>query len=320
MMKLSVALATFNGDRYISEQLGSIRAQTRPPNELVVVDDASTEGTLAIVERFAKTAPFPVRILRNDSNRGSTPTFARAISACSGGIIVLADQDDAWRENKLQTLADALEREPGAAFAFSDAEVVDANLKPSGHRLWDAIRFDESEQRRFNSGGGFECLLRRHRVTGATMAFRSSFRDRILPIPHGWVHDAWIAVILSATAGCVAIDEPLIGYRQHANQQHGGLKRALHTDYLRANSLTAAACEAVADRFEEALVRLQKYDDVPFQRLNLLRDKIEHHRRRAELRRSGWRWPRVLRQALCGGYARFDQGWKTIAQDVFLGR
>lgn len=318
-MKLSVALAAFQGELHLADQLRSICEQSRTPHEIILVDDASSDGTFSIAERFARIAPFPVRILQNVTNRGSTAAFARAIAACSGDVIVLADQDDIWRPHKLDSLAAVLSKEPEAAFAFSDAEVVNAELQPIGHRLWGAIRFREAEQRRFQRGEAFECLLRRHRVTGATMAFRTAFRERILPIPEGWVHDAWIALILSATARCVPIAEPLIEYRQHGRQQHGGRKRGWIGEYRAARSLTAAACRAVADRFDEALSRLQEFDDVPFARLNRLREKIEHHRRRASLREEGrWRWPGVIRDAARGRYSRFDQGWKTIAQDLFL--
>lgn len=318
-MKLSLAVAAFNGAPHLGEQLQSIRAQTRPPHEVVLIDDASTDGTRAVAEGFARTAPFPVRILTNETNRGSTSAFARAIASCTGDVIVLADQDDVWRPHKLETLANALERQPEAAFAFSNAELVDETLQPLGHRLWEAIRFREPEQRRFRSGGGFECLLRRHRVTGATMAFRAALRDRILPIPEGWVHDAWIALILSATFPSVPVAEPLIAYRQHPKQQHGARTRSWLGEVQAARSLTAAACDSVADRFEEALRRLEQFDDVPLVRLARLREKIEHHRRRARLREAGrWRLPRVLRDALRGRYTRFDQGWKTIAQDLLL--
>ncbi|MFO0803415.1 MAG: glycosyltransferase family 2 protein [Gemmataceae bacterium] len=318
-MKLSVAVATFNGEPHLAEQLHSIRAQTRLPYEVILVDDASTDGTRLVAEGFARTSPIPVRIIRNETNSGSTSAFGRAIAACTGEVVVLADQDDVWRPYKLEMLATALADQPEAAFAFSDAELVDEKLQPLGHRLWEAIRFREPEQRRFRCGGGFECLLRRHRVTGATMAFRAAFRDRILPIPEGWVHDAWIALILSATSPCAFVAEPLIEYRQHSNQQQGARMRSLLGEFQAARSLTAAECESVSDRFEEALRRLEQFDDVPLVRLARLREKIEHHRRRARLRESGrWRLPGVLLDVLRGRYSRFDQGWKTIAQDLLL--
>jgi len=313
-------MATYNGERHLAAQLESLRDQTRLPVELVIVDDASTDGTLGVAERFARNAPFPVRILSRPYNRGSTAAFAEAIASCAGDVIALVDQDDVWSPCKLESMIGELDRRPDAAFAFSDAEVVDECLRPLGYRLWDAIRFGPSERRRFLEGFAFEALLRRHRVTGATMAFRAKLRDRILPIPEGWVHDAWIALILSATSPCVPIGAPLMRYRQHANQQHGGRRRGWLAEFHAARGLTRDECEAVATRFECAWERLTRLGGVSESRLNRLRQKIEHHRERAAMRAPGtWRWPRVCREALNGRYSRFGLGWKAAAQDWLLG-
>src|SRR5580698_1985958 len=100
-MKLSVALCTYNGERFLPEQLASIREQSRLPDELVICDDASADQSVAIATRFAERAPFPVRIEANSRNLGSTPNFARAIELCNGDAIVLSDQDDVWLPDKL---------------------------------------------------------------------------------------------------------------------------------------------------------------------------------------------------------------------------
>lgn len=319
-MKLSVALCTYNGTRFLPAQLDSIARQTRPPDELVICDDASTDGTAAVARQHADRVPFPVRIEVNPVNLGSTGNFARAISLCTGDVIALADQDDVWLRNKLEVLEAALRDNPTAGFVFSDAEVADEQLNPVGHTLWQAIRFGGREQERFQRGRAFECLLRRYRVTGATTAFRAAYRDRVLPIPADWVHDAWIALLISATAPCALVPEPLILYRQHADQQHGGARRGLYAQYLAARTITREACEAAADRYAEALDRLRGVPGVPAERLRRLDDKIEHHRRRAAMRTPGtWRLPRVVRELWRGNYRRYSLGWKAAAQDLFLG-
>jgi len=318
-MKLSIALCTYNGNRYLYDQLASIRSQTRQPDEFILRDDASTDGTLELAHGFAREMSYPVRIQKNAVTTGSTRNFAEAIAECDGDVIVLADQDDAWLPHKLARLEEAFQRKPEAAFAFSDAEIVDDQLEPLGYRLWDALQFQLAERRRFLSGGAFESLLRRYRVTGATMAFRAKFRDLVLPIPDRWVHDAWIGLILAAVAPCALIEEPLVRYRQHSAQQHGGRRRRLFDQFRAACGLTETACETVAKRYEEALERLSGIPGVSAERLSLLRDKIDHHRCRAAMREAGaWRLPRVVREAVHGRYARFGQGWKSIAQDLML--
>src|SRR3954454_9678676 len=95
-MKVSVALASYNGARFIDEQLASLAAQTRPPDELVVCDDGSTDDTLDHVERFAATAPFEVRIVRNAENLGFSGNFQRVLALVRGDIVFICDQDDIW--------------------------------------------------------------------------------------------------------------------------------------------------------------------------------------------------------------------------------
>src|SRR3954470_17842517 len=92
----SVAMCTYNGARFLGEQLASVAAQTRPPDELVVCDDRSTDETASLVRDFAAAAPFRVRLHVNERNLGSTRNFERAVSLCEGDLIALSDQDDEW--------------------------------------------------------------------------------------------------------------------------------------------------------------------------------------------------------------------------------
>ena len=95
-MKASIALATYNGERYLQEQLNSFLHQTRLPDEIIACDDCSTDRTMDILESFAISALFAVYIYRNAINLGYTKNFERAISLCSGDVIFLSDQDDVW--------------------------------------------------------------------------------------------------------------------------------------------------------------------------------------------------------------------------------
>lgn len=318
-MRVSVALGTYNGERFLPDQLASIREQARLPDELVVCDDGSADGTVDLVRSFCDRMPFRTRIEVNATNRGSTANFARAIELCSGDVIALADQDDVWLPNKLAALEAAFLRDPKLGFAFSDARVVDESLKPLGYTLWRAIQFSRTEQEHFREGAAFELLLRRYRVTGATMAFRAAHRDLILPIPPGWVHDAWIALLVSSVAPCGVIAEPLVQYRKHADQQHGDKRRGLFGEFQAAQGKSRDDFEAVASRYKEALERLTAAAGVRPDRLAILGCKVEHCRRRAAMRAGGWRLPAILGELRRGNYSRFSRGWKSAAQDLFLG-
>src|SRR5262249_18454629 len=99
--RLSVALCTYHGASYVDAQVASLTRQTRLPDELIVCDDLSTDDTVSILERFARAAPFPVRIHVNEQTLRSTKNFEQAISLCSGDVIFLCDQDDVWEPEKL---------------------------------------------------------------------------------------------------------------------------------------------------------------------------------------------------------------------------
>src|ERR1017187_10286490 len=97
---VSIAMATYNGEKFLSKQLESFSCQTLMPDELVVCDDGSRDGTLAILEAYAAEAQFPVRIIKNDTNLGYSANFAKATSLCKGEIILFSDQDDIWFDDK----------------------------------------------------------------------------------------------------------------------------------------------------------------------------------------------------------------------------
>jgi glycosyltransferase involved in cell wall biosynthesis len=320
-MRVSVALCTYNGERFLADQLASVRAQDRLPDEVVACDDGSSDRTVALLRAFAAEAPFRVRVEVNPTRLGSSDNFARAISLCTGDLIALADQDDVWLPQKLSTLEATLAADTGAGFAFSDAEVVDEGLRPLGYTLWRAIRFGRAEQRRFAAGEGFACLLRRYRVTGATLMLRAALRELFLPVPPGWVHDAWIGLVLSAVGRGVPVPTPLIRYRQHPAQQHGGALRTVADDLAAARRLTANGCDAVADVYAAALERLKRLPGVSSERMELLAGKVAFYRHRAHIRRRPWRPARlsgVLAELARGGYARYARGWLAAGQDLFL--
>jgi glycosyltransferase involved in cell wall biosynthesis len=316
-LRLSVALCTYNGSAHLSEQLKSLARQSRPADELIVFDDASTDGTGEILERFAAEARFPVTIRANPERLGSTKNFEHAIGACNGDVISLCDQDDVWREDKLALTEAAFLRQPDLGFVFGDADVCDESGKALGYRLWDSVRFFPRLRRQMENGRGFEVLLRQNVVTGATMAFASKFRSMLLPIDSRWMHDGWIALLLSAVEPVALIAEPVIRYRQHARQAVGALQRTLYQEYLAAKSMDRNVFAEQAQMFEAARVRLTQMQ-VPKRTLDLLEEKIRHCRRRSAIRRGESSRLPAFTEFLTLRYRHFSLGWKSFAQDLFL--
>jgi hypothetical protein len=218
--RISIALCTYNGERWLPQQLASIQQQTRLPDELVVCDDRSTDQTLAMLGEFAAAVPFPVEIIRNTETLGSTKNFEKAIRLCGGDLIALSDQDDLWYPNRLERSEHEFIAHPQAGLVFSDADVIDEQNRPLGATLWQQLGF--AGKRKHDLMAGQFVLLAKHRfVTGATMMFRATLRERFLPIGVGWVHDEWITLVVAAFSELRPIDLPLIRYRIHGAQQVG---------------------------------------------------------------------------------------------------
>jgi len=318
-LRIEVAMCTYNGARYLGEQLASIAAQTRLPDRVVIVDDQSSDGTVAAAREFAASAPFPVDVFENEVNLGYARNFARAVGLAGGDVIVLADQDDVWVPGKVARIEAEFVRAPETGAVFSDAEVVDQALRPLGYRLWPAVGFTRADRAGVAAGGGFERLLRGNVVTGATLAFRSRFRDRVLPIPPLVDHDAWIAMVVSAVAPLVGVDEPLIAYRQHGANQIGVRSLGTLARLRRARAAGAQQLRRRHDLCAATLLRLEGDPAVPPERIALLREALRHLEVRAALPQRRWmRVGPIVREAVAGRYRRQAHGWRSVARDLLV--
>ncbi len=317
-LSLAVALCSYNGAAFLRAQLESIAAQERAPELLVVVDDASTDDSAEIAREFGRGVQFPVRVVVNERTLGFAANFGRAIALAEGDVVVLCDQDDVWHPAKLARLEAAFARAPEAGVAFSDAELVDAELAPLGERLWDAVGLGPALRQELREGRGFDHLVRRTLVTGATMAFRSRFRDLVLPVPAGVEHDAWIALLVSAVAGMEPVEEPLVLYRQHGGNAIGARRVGLVRRAGRARVLRAQGLRARHARNAAALERLTAWG-ADAARLQALGDSLEHLQVRMELAEHA----RTLRLRGVAGelarrrYARFSEGVSSALRDLW---
>jgi glycosyltransferase involved in cell wall biosynthesis len=329
-MKFSVAMCTYNGALYLREQLESIAAQSRPPDELIICDDRSSDDTEKIIESFSHRAPFAVRLYVNQEQLGSTKNFEKAIALCEGDIIALSDQDDFWYPEKLKRFEDVFSKEPRVGYVFTDAQVVDEALRPTGYGLWQCIEFDEAKQTRMRKGRGLDLLLLSNIVTGATMAFRSRFRELILPIPDGlnMIHDGWIALAIAVAALPALISEPLIKYRQHPHQQMGaGLSKIKTRKDAKGEGESQAATSEkssfwnqlyplriISERVAQTGERF--FDQKGFSQLEAL---MIHFQRRANMPRNRLnRISPIMRELIAFRYHLYSNGVYSAAKDLLL--
>lgn len=320
-MRVSIALASYDGAAFVEEFLESLARQTRRPDELVVCDDCSQDDTPARVERFAERAPFHVTLERNPRNLGSTPNFEKALGLCSGDVILFADQDDVWHDNKIETLVDVFETNPRVGLAFSNGRVVDARLEPLGHDLWSALGFGPGERARVRAGEATAVFARHVVAAGTTAAFRASYRDLYLPFPDlSDCHDSWVAFLIAAVAEVRALEEPLIDYRLHGGNQIGIHRLSLREQIERARwQLDARMFRYGVEFFSAARERLVERAGADPHTLARIDEKIAHCRARDEMPKGfAARLPAIAAELLSGRYSRYSYGLRSVAQDLWL--
>lgn len=205
--KISVVMATYNGERFLPDQLASLAAQSRQPDELIVVDDASQDGTPRIVRDFAKNAPFPVVVAANPSNIGWTKNFTRATSYSTGDIILFCDQDDLWDKDKIAIVEEHLAQSNDLLLTH-DLEIIDKSDATMINSYFGVIR-----------GLGLSpCIA----VNGCAMALRRELlMTAMFPEEASWTYDAWLADSATALKRRHYIEKPLIKYRIHENNAVG---------------------------------------------------------------------------------------------------
>jgi glycosyltransferase involved in cell wall biosynthesis len=311
--RISVAMCTYNGERFLAAQLESIARQTRLPDELVVCDDGSTDQTLSIVRAFAFSVSFPVRIFENEQNVGFAANFEAAIRRCAGELIALSDQDDVWYPSRLERSEQELAAHPRAGLVFSDGDLIDEQGRLPGETLWQRLGFD-ARRRQALMAGQFLILAKHRFVTGATMMFRAALRDHCLPVGAGWIHDEWLVMMAAAFAGIRPIEQPLIRYRTHGAQQvgfanklekraHGATRAQKHWHRVAESArelkqLCDVLGPAVLPAYLEHLRFLEFRANLPSRRLVRLRPILSHYAQ----------------------YRRHSSGLASMAKDLSLTR
>jgi len=223
-MKLSVALCTFNGEKFIKEQLDSILKQTVSIDEVIICDDGSTDKTVEIIEEIQLNFPDKISLHKNQVNLGTNKNFEKAISICSGDYIFLSDQDDIWKINKVKKIIQCFNEDETIEAIFTNGDLINSkNVIINTHTLWDSIFFIENQlEKPINL---FRLIAsKRNIVTGATLCIKKETKDFIFPFPDvkKFYHDEWIAIIIASRNKLSYTTEKLISYRIHSNQQIGG--------------------------------------------------------------------------------------------------
>lgn len=320
---ISVVICTFNGETFIREQLESILRQSRRPEAIILSDDGSRDGTLSVardVLESSEASGIEVTILTRDTALGPAGNFSEALGHARPGFVALADQDDAWHVDKLEVLVSRLEAEPECLAIHTDAAIVNRDGRRYGS-LMRTLSLTGAERSALLQGRGRDALLRRNLATGATMMVRTRLLDLALPVPPGWVHDEWLALVAALSGGLRFEPQELIDYRQHGGNNIGA--RA-----LRPSEATGRLRESRGEFFarkelrNEALLALVATPPTWLgeEAVEALASKLEHDQWRSTLPvRRLLRLGPVVGRLASGHYARYARGVLDAVRDLSLG-
>lgn len=272
---ISIALASYNGSKYIREQLDSILAQTYQDFELIICDDCSTDNTWQILEEYAQKDS-RIRIFENGKNLGFKKNFEKAISLCSGEYIALSDQDDIWTENHLEVLLNNIDN---YSLACGNCLLIDKGGNSMQEKLNENEGFFLFESSKFI----YRSLLKGNCLQGANMLLDREFAKKCIPIPRGVLyHDAWFVACACLDKGINYSFDVINKYRQHGgnvtfaahNKKNKNCLRKLHSmfDLIINGSKT--------DRFYyiEALKTKFGLENMDFELIYHIIDKIRCHK------------------------------------------
>jgi glycosyltransferase involved in cell wall biosynthesis len=247
---VSIALCTYNGERFLPQQLDSLLAQTHANLEIVASDDGSSDATPSLLERYAR-ADRRIRVVANAENLGFAGNFARALSLCRGEYIAPCDQDDVWSPDKIAALLAVIGER---ALAYCDSTLVDEQGAPAGYRMSQIVPMLSTDDPAPFAFGN--C------VSGHAMLFRKDLLARALPTPPAFFYDWWIAAVAATAGGVVFCERSLVMYRQHG----GNITRGRLTEMVHEAGLAARA----AVRPEQVQGARLRYLDETEQRLAAL--------------------------------------------------
>ncbi len=315
--KVSVALCTYNGAKFLREQIESIKAQTYPIDELVVCDDGSTDGTIEMVRELTEKVRFKMRIEVNESNLGSTKNFEKALRLCQNELILLCDQDDRWRRDKVEQIVMYLDQNPKKEAVFSNANIINDFSEETGQTLWESIGFDENQQARWSGGEAYKILFQGFVVTGATLAIRKSTVMRLMPFPNvhkNLIHDGWIALALGLENKIGFIADNLVAYRIHQSQQVGiGQKQrfvTLKDRFLRDRKEKIGPILEKKHYFEALHTLFLGSNFISTAQLDYLDNIKKHFQARTNLPQSRLkRWPMIVKEWRLGRYKYSSPLW-----------
>ncbi|MFZ4263460.1 glycosyltransferase family 2 protein [Sphingobacterium sp. HJSM2_6] len=222
---ISVALCTFNGIKFLDQQLESILSQTVSVDEIVICDDGSTDGSKDLLSVYRSKYPNIIKLFFNETSLGTSKNFELAISKTNGDYIFLSDQDDLWVEDKVKKTLAYFEENISKKMVFTNGLLIDDYGNDLNNSLFEKFNFSADVQKQWldHQFVIINLINRTNKITGATVCFKKELKESFLPIntPCNFWHDAWIGLHAAKYNELGFLTDCLIKYRIHENQQVG---------------------------------------------------------------------------------------------------
>ncbi|MGO9560719.1 MAG: glycosyltransferase [Acidimicrobiales bacterium] len=315
---VSVCLCSYNGAAHLGEQLVSLSEQTQSPDEVVVGDDGSRDGTPELLEQWAASVAIPVLIERRAEPVGHGANLESVLRRASSSILMICDQDDRWHPDKVRRLAQLLDAKPEAAGAFSDSGLIDDASEQVEGSLWKTLGFSAAEQAAVADGQGLAVLLRRNVVAGHALALRRDRLEWLSPLAGAHHADWWLAMGLLLDGGLLPVDERLVDYRLHSGNTVGLRSRTSAASRIESSDPSARSV-ADAALLEQLVARCDQLRPglLSAEQRSLFEAKIAHSRLRGSLpsSRAGRLYP-VAKALVSGRYHRSANGWRSALIDL----
>lgn len=227
-INLSVVVATYNGEKYVKEQIESIISQTYKPAEIIIVDDNSTDNTVCIVESLLKASNINYMIIVHSENQGIGCTFEDGIKNSNSPYIMLCDQDDVWGLDKIKISIETICKNEDSVLVVTNASITDENLVASGKNMFDYISFPGvfvDGVCKFNSEEAKLLFFKRNYVTGMCLIVKREVAQAAIPFSKNMTYDAWLAWVATDYGEIVFLEDELVKYRQHKDNAIGIQKK-----------------------------------------------------------------------------------------------
>ncbi len=318
-MRVSIAMATYNGAQYLQEQLESFINQKRLPDELIICDDGSEDNTVQIIEEFSQRAPFLVQLIKNPTNLGFVRNFEKALTYCNGDLIFFSDQDDIWFPEKISYIEQIFMSKSGKLLIIHNGKLVDESLKWFGATKLGQVRAGWSDDKHF--------------ATGALSVIHKDLKKCVLPFPSNITvgHDAWIHLIARLIGSRVVIERSLQLIRRHSSNTSDWVGSSTHqissVSVIKSNFNTKVATSYqnridLNESLQNRLAQIQRFNTKEFSTetiiasLNYLKDERVALDARSSITVSGSfvRKYRAIRMLFRNEYLHFN-GFMSFIRD-----